>query len=169
MQYMWHLQGQVATERDEARLGLLHGEWELHLVKAKHSYQQLKEDSALEKSDPNVLVLTFYLQQSLPTPVLITNIIFYKRQLWTYNLGIHNCRSESGHMYLWHDGMASHGAQKIASCILKYFPVQQQTISSPIVTHVEVRTETCTFSPCGSTLLPVMSLLSLWLTKSSWQ
>ena len=50
---------QVDAERDKARLGQLHGRWELHLCKAEHSYQQLKEDSTLGKSDPNVLVITF--------------------------------------------------------------------------------------------------------------
>ena len=50
---------QVDAERDKARLGQLHGGWELHLCKAERSYQQLKEDSALGKSDPNVLVITF--------------------------------------------------------------------------------------------------------------
>ena len=84
------LKVQVDAERDEAKLGQLRGEWELHLCKAERSYQQLKEDTALGKSDPNVLVITFDLQQSLPTPVLTTNIVFYKRQLWTYNLGINN-------------------------------------------------------------------------------
>lgn len=50
---------QVDAERDKARLGQLHGGWEPHLCKAERSYQQLKEDSALGKSDPNVLVITF--------------------------------------------------------------------------------------------------------------
>ena len=70
----------VDAERDEAKLAQLRGEWELHLCKAERSYQQLKEDSALGKSDPNVLVITFDLQQLLPTPILTTNI--YKRLLW---------------------------------------------------------------------------------------
>ena len=54
----------VDAERDEAKLAQLRGEWELHLCKAECSYQQLKEDSALGKSDPNVLVITFSLHLS---------------------------------------------------------------------------------------------------------
>ena len=58
---------------------------------AEHTYQQLKEDSALAKSNSDVLTITLDLQHSLPTPVLSTNVVFYKRQLWTHNLGIDNC------------------------------------------------------------------------------
>ena len=78
------------TDRDKQRQ--LRGEWDLHLCKAKRAYQELSEATALSKSDLNVDVITFDLQQSLPTPVLTTNVVYYKRQLWTYNLGVHNCR-----------------------------------------------------------------------------
>ena len=71
----------------------LRGEWDLHLVQGEGGYNQLKEDTAVSKSDPNVDVLTFNLQQSLPTLVLSKNVVFfyYKCQLWKHNLGVHNC------------------------------------------------------------------------------
>jgi len=125
---------------------------ELHLCKVELSFQPLKEDSALEKSDPNVLVITFDLQQSLPTPVLTTNVVFYERQLWTYNLGIHNCGTESVHMHLWHKGMASRGSHKIASCILRYLKD-----TSPTATHLITYSDSC-----GGQNRNVY-LLSLWL------
>ena len=129
---------QTDAERDEATLTQLRGEWELHLCKAERAYQDIKEDSALAISDPDVLVLTFDLQQSLPTPVLTTNVVFYKRQLWTYNLGIHNCGTESGHMHLWHEGMASRGSHDIASCLLKYLKD-----TSPTATHLITYGDSC--------------------------
>lgn len=61
---------QVAAERDKARLGQLHGGWELHLCKAERSYQQLKKDSALGKSDPNVLVISHNLYQLQSWPLM---------------------------------------------------------------------------------------------------
>ena len=57
----------------------LQAEWELHKRKVERAYQQLREDV----SDPNYKLLTFDLEQSLPTPVLTTNVVFYKCQLWT--------------------------------------------------------------------------------------
>ena len=66
-------------------------------------------------------MLTFDLQQSLPTPKLATNVVFYKRQMWTYNQGIHDCSNEKGFMYMWPESMASRGSQDISSCLLKHF------------------------------------------------
>ena len=66
----------VDAESDEAALTQLRGEWDLHLCKAEGAYQKLKEDTALAKSDPNVEVLTFDLEQSLPTPELSTNVVY---------------------------------------------------------------------------------------------
>ena len=54
---------------------------QLHQCKAERAYQQLKEDSALSWSSSTMDIITFNLQQSLPTPKLSTGIIFYKRQL----------------------------------------------------------------------------------------
>lgn len=142
----------VDAERDEATLRQLHGEWELHHCKAERAYQQLKEDSAHAKSNPNMLEITFDLQQSLPTPVLTTNVVFYKHPLWTYNLGIHNCAAESGHMHLWHEGMASRGSHEIASCVLKYLKYTKPT-ATHLVTYSDL---------CGGQNRNVY-FLSLWL------
>ena len=71
----------------------LRAELDLHLCKAERSYQVLKEVTALSRIDANILTITFDLQQSLPTPMLSTNVVFYKRQLWTFI--IHVCISET--------------------------------------------------------------------------
>ena len=125
------LKVQIEAEEDEAKLAQLKGKKELHLCMAERTYQQLKEDSALAKSNSDVLTITLDLQQSLPTPVLSTNVVFYKRQLWTYNLGIHNCGAETGHMHVWHEGVASRGSQEIASCILKFIEDTNPKSTSP--------------------------------------
>ena len=72
---------QTDAELDPTEKSRLMGEWELHKRRAERAYQQLKEDTALCQSDPTMEMLTFDLEQSLPTPVLTTNIVFYKRQL----------------------------------------------------------------------------------------
>ena len=96
------------------------GEWDLHKAKAERAYQQLKEDIALSRSRSDLELLTFDLEQSLPTPVLTTNVAFYKRQLWTYNVGIHNGKTGSACMHMFHEGTASRGSNEIGSCILKH-------------------------------------------------
>ena len=143
---------QTDAEQDKATVTQLKGEWELHLCKAECAYQQLKEDTALSKCDPNVMLVTFDLQQSLPTPVLTTNVVFYKRQQWTYNLGVHDCGSTKGYMYVWHECTASRGPNEIGSCILKHIQ-----LTNPTATHL------ITFSDsCGGQNRNVY-LLALWL------
>ena len=41
-------------------------------------------------------MISFDFQQNLPTPHLHHNDVFYARQLWTYNFGIHDCVTEKG-------------------------------------------------------------------------
>ena len=65
-------------------------------------------------------MFTFDLEKSLLTPVLTTGIVYYKRQLWTYNLGIHDCVKETGCMHMWDESTASRGSQEVGSCILSH-------------------------------------------------
>ena len=94
----------VDAETNTVMKQQLNGEWELHKRKAERAYQQLKEETALSKSTSDVDAITFDLQQSLPTPVLTTNVVFYKRQLWTYNLGIHDYKTSKAYMHMQHPG-----------------------------------------------------------------
>ena len=55
---------------DEGTKAQLKGELMLHQAKGERGYQALKEDTALAKSDHTN---TFDLQQTLPTPALLTN------------------------------------------------------------------------------------------------
>lgn len=111
---------QVEAEEDAETRRRLLSEWDLHKRKAERTYQQLREDTAEAQSDPNVDMITFDLQQSLPTPLLTVNIIYYKRQLWTYNLGIHCCKTGMGYMHVWDESVGSRGSQEIGSSILTY-------------------------------------------------
>ena len=111
---------QTDAESDDSKKAILMGEWDLHKAKAERAYQQLKEDTALSRSRSDLEVLTFDLEQSLPTPVLTTNVAFYKRQLWTYNVGIHNCKTGGACMHMFHEGIASRGSHEIGSCLLKH-------------------------------------------------
>lgn len=50
----------------------------------------MKEDLKRANTDEELEVLTFDMEKTLPLPRIPTNIVFYKRQLWLYNLGIHS-------------------------------------------------------------------------------
>ena len=72
------------------------------------------------KAKDTVDMITFDLQQSLPTPKISTNIVFYKRQMWTYNFGVHDCSNDMGSMYMWLESIASRGSKEVISCLNKH-------------------------------------------------
>ena len=63
------------AEQDPGKKAQLNANWELHKRKAERAYQQLKENTAYSKSHPDTECLTFNLEKSLPTPVLMTGIV----------------------------------------------------------------------------------------------
>ncbi|CAH1646168.1 unnamed protein product [Spodoptera littoralis] len=87
---------------------------------AKSLQNQLRTDMELAKNNPTVETLTFDLQKTLPLPRIPTNIVFYKRQLWVYNLGIHTGSKDEAHCNVWVEGEAGRGAQEVGSCLIKH-------------------------------------------------
>ena len=47
--------------------------------------------------------------------------IFYARQLWLYNFGIHNAANNKGTMYCWDESVAKRGSNEVASCLFHFF------------------------------------------------
>lgn len=63
---------------------------EHHLLPEKFR-QKMKDDiNEARKSQETVQIFTFDLQKALPTPLLTISTAYYKRQLWTYNLCVHD-------------------------------------------------------------------------------
>ncbi|CAH1646166.1 unnamed protein product [Spodoptera littoralis] len=91
-----------------------------HLKKAESLRKQMKVDFERAQKEPNVECLTFDLEKTLPLPRIPTNIVFYKRQLWVYNSGIHRASDDKGFCYVWVEGEAGRGAQEVASCLLRF-------------------------------------------------
>ena len=82
-----------------------------------------------------------------------TGIVFYMRQLWTYNLGGHNCSDESATMMMWPENMASRGADEIASCLLRYFQLNREEEKRHLIAY----SDSCGGQNKNSTIV------SLWL------
>lgn len=113
---------------DEAQqIELKPPQYEVHLRKTEAAYESLKRDKLASKAtDSETLVITMDLQQALPTPHLSTECVFYQRQLWTYNFGIHICNNDNAIMCVWPESVASRGSDEIASCLLKAVPLIEE-------------------------------------------
>ncbi|CAG4955519.1 unnamed protein product [Colias eurytheme] len=92
----------------------------LHLLKADSARNNYNKDKEEAKVNGNTTVLVFDLMKTLPTPIISTGICYYKRQLWTYCLGIHDAATDKVTMCLWDETIASRGPQEIGSCLLRY-------------------------------------------------
>lgn len=70
-----------------------------HHSEAEEAFTSKRND--ISTSTENTCVITFDLQQCLPTPSLEFSVAFYKRQLWTYNFTVHDTvSSKSCMLYL---------------------------------------------------------------------
>ncbi|KAJ2940817.1 hypothetical protein O0L34_g5819 [Tuta absoluta] len=106
-----------ASEEDKVKIDKAHT---AHLKFAKDLQSQLKTDMVFAKTDEFTETLTFDLEKTLPLPRISTNIVFYKRQLWVYNLGIHSGSDDQAHCNVWVEGEAGRGAQEVGSCLIKH-------------------------------------------------
>ncbi|KAJ8867125.1 hypothetical protein PR048_032988 [Dryococelus australis] len=53
-----------------------------------------------------------------------TNIVFYKRQYWVYNIVIRSGKKHHGHCSVWVEGEAGRGAQEVSSCLKTHISEQ---------------------------------------------
>ena len=77
-------------------------------------------------------MITFDLMQNLPVPTLTHGSMFYLRQLWVYNFGIHNSTTGSASMFIWNESVAGRGADEICSCLhvfLEAIPPQTKKLT----------------------------------------
>lgn len=70
------------------------------------------------------LVLTYDMEKIPPLPRIPTNQVFYKRQLWVYNCGVHTGSKDKGYCYVWLEGEAGRGAQEVGSTLKKHIHTQ---------------------------------------------
>lgn len=120
-----------SAQTEEERSGL-QTELASHHEKAAQGYQSLRSDSEKCKADASSVLFTFDLQQNLPVPTLTHGPMFYMRQLWVYNFGIHDCCSNSAVMCVWNETIAGRGSNEIISCLLEYItqiPPQIKTLT----------------------------------------
>ena len=91
-----------------------------HHTRAEKARMCLQETTCEAKGNRSLLAFTFDMQATKPLPKLNTSIVFYKRQLWIYNLGIHSLHDSQGHMFMWCENEGKRGSREVCSSILAY-------------------------------------------------
>ena len=109
-----------------------------HQEAADLTYDVKREDKERAKSNVNIQCCSFDLQQCLPTPCLSSNVVFYKRQLWTYNLTVHDAKEDRCVCFMWHEATGKRGSNEIASCMYSYL----QAID-PKINHIILYSDSC--------------------------
>lgn len=123
------LQCKMKIEQSDEEKAILMQQLKEHVDKADMAYEQKKEDKNAAKNNGDMKTYAFDLQQCLPTPFLRTSISFYKRQLWTFNLTIHDLENNRSQCFMWHEALARRGGNEIASCVYKQLSLVPEHIT----------------------------------------
>lgn len=119
-----------------------------HHDSADNAYKSKDLDKKAASLDSSIKTLTFDLQQCLPTPLLESSVVFYKRQLWTFNLTVHDSTDNQAYCYMWCEADAGRGSNQIASCMYKHL-----TNIFPETKNVVMYSDTCGGQNKNSTML----------------
>lgn len=116
-----------------AALQVIEDRHKKHLNEANSAQKLMKEDLQRARDSETLEVLTFDMQKTLPLPKMPTNILFYKRQLWLYNCGVHSGSDGKGYFYVWLEGEAGRGSQEVGSCIKKHIECHLQNGTKELI------------------------------------
>lgn len=133
------LKMQINNETDNVKKQELTEKHRRHLDEAETAQTLRREDFKKARELNDHECLTFDLEKTLPLPRIPTNIVFYKRQLWVYNAGVHSGSENRGYCYVWAEGVAGRGAQEVGSCLIKHV---QKYLSSD-VKHLILWSDSC--------------------------
>jgi len=131
-----NIKKKVATEEETT---VLEAELNKHLNRAKKARQLLQTATSDAKTNPDTLVFTFDMQKNAPLPRLNTSLVFYKRQLWAYNLGIHTCANRKGYMAVWTENEGKRGSNEVCSSIWEFL----QNIDLTKVSKIKTFSDCC--------------------------
>lgn len=74
------------------------------------AYMTKDKDKQLAKENDTARCYSFDMQLCLPTTFLNTSVSFYKRQLWTFNLTMHETSSKVFTCYMGNETEGGRGA-----------------------------------------------------------
>lgn len=133
---------------------------ELHLRKAdKAKTMMYKNMKDAQEPNSDTLVLCMDLEKVLFVPTLTHSQMYYSRQLSVYNLCLHVGDTKKSYMCVWHEGIASRGANEIISSFVK-------VVTSRITTKkkIEMWCDNC----AGQNKNKMLVFAMFYLVASGW-
>ncbi|KAL4708839.1 hypothetical protein ACJJTC_019355 [Scirpophaga incertulas] len=109
-----------------------------HQEDYESAYNEKRLDKMIAKSNSETCVIAFDLQQCLPS----TQSAFYKRQLWVFNLTIHDFETDNAYCYMWPESSGGRGANQIASCLYDFIIVRLPLLH-PTSKHLIMYSDSC--------------------------
>lgn len=153
---------ELGNTDDISRKEELETERKKHHLKAESARIDLK--TASQCRDPSVLAFTFDMQKTQPLPSLQTSVVFYKRQLWIYNTGIHDVHNQQGYMMLWTENEGKKGTNEVCSSIFKYLKM----INTENIRKILTFSDTCGGQNRNKTMLSFIMYACSKFDISEW-
>lgn len=100
---------------------------QVHVNMYKAAFEMQKHDKKKASECDETCFITFDLEKTLPLPKISTNVAFYLRKLWLYNLGVHCVTKELNRAYfhVWSENEGGRGSEEIASCLMAFVNTMQ--------------------------------------------
>jgi len=149
----------------EAEKKQLEAENTEHLVRAKKAREYLQTSIKEAKRDPGTLLFTFDMQKNAPLPRLNTSVVFYKRQLWVYNVGINTCVDRQGYMAVWTETEGKRGANEVCSCIWEFL----SSVDISNVQQIKTFSDSCGGQNRNKTVITFFMWVCDTLGIDSWE
>ncbi|KAK3922474.1 Replicase polyprotein 1a [Frankliniella fusca] len=121
---------EIMYAKDEEQRAVKLQEQQNHHTCWEEALDNKHKDIQEAKSNDKVEVVVFDMQQCLPTPHLQTSVVFYKRQLWVYNLTLHICSSDKSVHNMWHEGEGERGPNQVGSALYHYLMTLPEEVES---------------------------------------
>jgi len=87
-----------------------------HKLRARSAFMSMK-DTQMAADGSGVAYVTFYMQKTLPLPMLSTCVAFYLRQIWLYNVEQGASRQ---YFHIWSEDPSTRGCDEMGSALLTF-------------------------------------------------
>lgn len=128
-------------------------ELNIHKRRANKFFKAMQEAKERCSHDESVGAIPFDFMQNLPLPSIPVQEIFYMCQLWVNAFNIHDLKTGTCVIYLYHEGQVRNGANEVASFLFHYI----KNFMAKNVTELNLFSDSCPGQNRNHTVLRLCS------------